>query len=90
MPRQMSTPLSMPLPTQAPPNTSIPTPRPPQPAAPTFPAYQGKSNSVETPNPPPVDVSSSNTNAGLKSLGSKTRIICPDENVSLVSRALVS
>ncbi|KAI1733175.1 BUB3-interacting and GLEBS motif-containing protein [Ditylenchus destructor] len=90
MPRQMSTPMSVPLPSQAPPSTSIPTPRPPQPAAPTFPAYQGKNNSVETPNPPnPVDISSSSANAGLKSLGSKTRIVCPDENVSLEERMAV-
>lgn len=93
MPAQIPTPISVPLPSQAPPNPSIPAPRPAQPPVPAFPpmpaipAYQGKSNSVESPNPPStVEASSSSATAGLKTLGSKTRIVCPDENVSLEER----
>jgi hypothetical protein len=73
-----------PLPAQVP----QPTPQiPQQPPQAMFPAYENKSNPVDVANTKPADVpSTSATAAGaVKSLSSRTRIVCPDENVSLVS-----
>uniref|UniRef100_A0A915CNS5 BED-type domain-containing protein n=1 Tax=Ditylenchus dipsaci TaxID=166011 RepID=A0A915CNS5_9BILA len=66
---------------------SIPIPRPqvpPQQPPAMFPAYQSKSSPVEVPKPK-VEMPSTSAIAP-KPLSSKTRIICPDENVSLEER----
>lgn len=88
MPGQINMPsqIPIPLPTQLPPQ------KPPQAM---FPAYQQEKNvlvKTESPNLqdskesllPGNIPSGSGGNVPLKSLGSRTRIVCPDENVSLV------
>ena len=89
MPRGMP---QIPMPSQIP--IPLPTPLPPQkPPQAMFPAYQQEKNVlVKTESPNLQDSkdgllpSGSGGNVSLKSLGSRTRIVCPDENVSLEER----
>lgn len=85
MPSQMPMHLPVSLPAKAQPVASIPAP--PQPVTAAFPAY----NQVAKTTPIEVSIKSESTtsNTGLKILVSKTRIICPDENVSLVRSSSV-
>jgi hypothetical protein len=94
-------PVPIPLPTRPPTTASIPVPpmsipmppiiaQPQPPPSATFPAYQNvaKQESVEVGSSGGVNLNGNGDNAGgaVKPLTSRTKIVCPDENISLEER----
>lgn len=91
LPNNPNIPPSIPMPIMPPPQQQITSQiKPPlhQPPV-TFPAYQGKKNNSVTETKPilinsPALPHVKNSDLSTRLLGSRTRIVCPEENVSLV------